>query len=226
MVALRRETPMKTVYAPGCALMLYKPELARKVLQWLRVELGDIDEHLTCCRHEPGLQLPARVVNTCPGCDRRFRQLYDGVSTVSLWELLAASTSFSFPDYGGTTMAILDACPTRDQERVHEAIRTLMSRMNITIVEPSRTRNKGTCCGDTYYGALPVDQVKEQMRKRAAEMPAMDVVVYCVSCCKAMHIGGKRPRYVVDLLFAEETTAGIFEPDDWHAEVDAFIAAH
>lgn len=31
---------MRTVYAPGCALMLYKPELARKVLEVLRAELG------------------------------------------------------------------------------------------------------------------------------------------------------------------------------------------
>ena len=57
-------------------------------------------------------------------------------------------------------------------------------------------------------------------------MPAQDVVVYCVSCCKAMHIGGRRPRYILDLLFAEETTPGTFEPDEWHAEIDAFIAAH
>jgi Fe-S oxidoreductase len=217
---------MKTVYAPGCALMLYRPELARKVLEWLRSELGEVDEHLTCCRHEPGLPCPARVVNTCPGCDRRYRQLYPGVSTVSLWEILAASKTFSFPDYAGAAMAVLDACPTRDQGGVHEAIRTLLSRMNISVAEPERTRTRGTCCGDIFYGSMPVGLVKEQMRKRAAEMPAEDVVVYCVSCCKAMHIGGRRARYMVDLLFADETTPGTFEPDEWHAEIDAYIAAH
>ncbi|MBZ5589265.1 MAG: (Fe-S)-binding protein [Acidobacteriia bacterium] len=217
---------MKTVYAPGCALMLYKPELASRVLRWLGTELGEVDEHLTCCRHEPGLPRPARVVNTCPGCDRRYRQLYEGVATVSLWEVLATSTTFPFPDHAGAVMTVLDACPTRDQDRVHEAIRTLLSRMNIAVVEPERTRSRGTCCGDTFYGSLPVDQVRALMRKSAAEMPVEDVVVYCVSCCKAMHIGGKRPRYMVDLLFAEETTAGTFEPDEWHAEIDAFIATH
>ena len=39
-------------------------------------------------------------------------------------------------------------------------------------------------------------------------MPAEDVVVYCVSCAKAMFIGGKRPRYLVDLLFGEATVPG------------------
>lgn len=217
---------MKTVYAPGCALMLYKPELAARVLQWLRGELGDVDEHLTCCRHEPGLKRPARVVNTCPGCDRRYRQLYEGVSTVSLWEILADSRTFPFPDHAGAAMTVLDACPTRDQDRVHTAIRTLLARMNITVAEPERTRRTGTCCGDTFYGSLPVEEVKGRMRARASEMSAEDVVVYCVSCCKAMHIGGRRPRYIVDLLFAEATAPGTFEPDEWHAEIDAFIAVH
>jgi len=57
-------------------------------------------------------------------------------------------------------------------------------------------------------------------------MPREDVVVYCVSCVKAMHIGGKRPRYLVDLLFGEETGPGVFEPVAWHAQLDEFIEAH
>lgn len=206
--------------------MLYKPGLARKVLGCLRAELGDVDEHLTCCKHEPGLPAPTRVVNTCPGCDKRYRQLYEGVSTVSLWEVLASSSTFRFPDYGGRLMTVLDACPTRDQGRVHEAIRILLGRMNIAIEEPRNTRTSGTCCGDTFYGTLAVDRVKELMIRRAGEMPAEDVVVYCVSCCQSMHLGGKRPRYVVDLLFGEESTPRTLEPDAWHAEIDAFIAAH
>ena len=43
------------------------------------------------------------------------------------------------------------------------------------------------------------------MRKRAEEMPVDDVVVYCVSCIKAMQIGGRQPRYMVDLLFGGST---------------------
>lgn len=217
---------MKTVFAPGCALFVYKPELGRKVSDFLNRYLGDIKEHVTCCRHEPNLEKETQIINTCAGCDRRYRQLYEGISTISLWEVLADSESFPFPDYNGKEMAILDACPTRDQERVHNAIRALLKRMNITVVEPQNTRTKSTCCGDSFYGILPVEEVKEQMKKRAAEMPAEDVVVYCVSCCKSMHIGGKRPRYLVDLLFGEETEIGTFEPDEWHKELEDFIKEH
>lgn len=222
---------MKRVFAPGCALMIYKPELGRKMLQLLQRELlqseeEGIGEHLTCCRHEPHLPAGTQIINTCAGCDRRYRQLYDGITTLSLWELLAKSETFSFPDYGGQQMTVLDACPTRDQDRVHDAVRTLLGRMNIRVVEPAATRRKGTCCGDSFYGVLPVVKVKERMKIRASEMPAEDVVVYCVSCCKAMHIGGKRPRYLLDLLLGEPTLPGTFEPEEWHRDLDEFIAAH
>lgn len=95
--------------------------------------------------------------------------------------------------------------------------------MNIKIIEPKNTRTKANCCGDSFYGALPVDQVKEQMKKRSDEMPCENVVVYCVSCIKAMHIGGKKPRYIVDLLFEQDTKIGTFEPEQWHSELQKFI---
>jgi Fe-S oxidoreductase len=212
---------MSQVFAPGCALMIYKPELGKRLLDWLGVP-----EHLTCCRHDPQRPAGTQIVNVCAGCDRRYRELYPGISTISLWEVLSASDRFPFPDYGGARMSILDACPTRTEARVHDAVRALLARMNITVVEPSNTRTRGTCCGDSFYGLLPVDQVKALMVKRTGEMPCEDVVVYCVSCCKAMHIGGKRPRYLVDLLFNEPTLIGTFEPDEWHQQIQEFIDVH
>ena len=89
-----------------------------------------------------------------------------------------------------------------------------------------KTRTEGTCCGDSYFGMLPDDQLKELMAERASQIPAEDVVVYCVSCAKAMHIGGKRPRYMVDLLFGEDTPPRTFEPSEWHAQLDEFIEKH
>jgi len=217
---------MDQVFAPGCALMLYKPELGARLLEFLRGAHGALPEHLTCCKHEPGLAAGTRVINVCAGCDRRYRELYPGITTISLWEVLAADPSFPFPDYGGAAMAVQDACPTRSEARVAEAVRALLARMNIVAVEPERTRAQAVCCGDSFYPALPLPAVHDLMRKRAAEMPCEDVVVYCVSCVKAMHIGGRRPRYLVDLLFGEPTGTGVYETEAWHAQVEAFAASH
>jgi hypothetical protein len=214
---------MKTVFAPGCALMIYKPYLADKIHDFLNLHMGNMDRVTTCCRWDPSDGEPVRVINICPGCDKRYRNNYPGVTTISLWEILAESGSFEFPDYKEQKVSIIDACPTRDQEQIHEAIRVLLAKMNIDLVEPEKTGTRGTCCGDTFYGELPVEKVKAQMVRRTAEMPVNDVAVYCVSCTKSVFIGGKQPRYLVDLLFNEETVPKTLEPDEWHRELNEYI---
>jgi Fe-S oxidoreductase len=217
---------MKYAFAPGCALVLYKNRLVERVHNYLSAKYGGVDLLPTCCRHTPGAAMGKCVINVCPGCDRRYRENYEEPSTVSLWEVLAESTDFEFPSYGARQMTIIDACPTRDQPRVHDAVRRLSERMNIKIIEPERTREQSTCCGDIFYGNVPVDEVLSLMKAKAATMPVKDVIVYCVSCAKAMFNGGKNPRYLIDLLFNEDTVPQTCDPVSWHEELDEFIAAH
>jgi len=217
---------MQRIFAPGCALMLYKPYLAEKLHAILNENVAKMDILSTCCRHEPQVAEMTEVINICPGCDKRFRNNYPQTTTISLWEVLAESDFFPFPDYQGKEMTIIDACPTRDQERIHTAIRKLLKKMNIAIVEPLHTKTMSTCCGDSFFGEISTEKVKRQMEKRTGEMPVEDVVVYCVSCSKSVFIGGKKPRYMIDLLFGETTIPGTVEPDDWHREIDAYIELH
>lgn len=207
-------------------MFLYKPHLIQQLHDFLKSSYGAMEQLATCCRHTPAIDPGTEVINICPGCDRRYRENYETPCTISLWELLAENDSFPFPDYQGREMTIIDACPTRDQDRIHEAVRKLAAKMKIKIVEPAATRKKSTCCGDTFYEQLAVDKVMEQMRKKAARMPLDDILVYCVSCSKSMFVGGRKPHYLVDLLFDEETVPGTFHPDEWHAELDRFIEKH
>lgn len=218
---------VKRVFAPGCALEIYKPESAEKLHSVLNENLGKMDKLMTCCHHDPKFTSETEVINICPGCDKRFGNDYQNSSTISLWEILAESDFFTFPDYKGKRMSILDACPTtRDKDKVHDAIRKILRKMNITLIEPKHTRTKSTCCGDSFYGVITTDKVKEQMIKRTSEMPVDEVIVYCVSCIKSVFVGGKRPRYLIDLLFGEETFAKTFEPDEWHKELSEYIEKH
>lgn len=181
---------------------------------------------MTCCQHDPELKEPGQIINICPGCDKRYRSGYANSSTISLWEILADSDCFPFPDYKNQQMTIIDACPTRDQVDVHKAIRKLLQRMNIRLIEPKNTGTHSTCCGDSFYGELPTEKVKGFMVKKASEMPVNEIVVYCVSCSKSVFIGGRQPRYLVDLLFSEQTVPKTLEPDDWHSELRAYIEKH
>ncbi len=217
---------MKKLFAPGCALMLYKPHLAEELLKVLDEEFGPCSMFYKCCHHIPPLPPGTEVINVCPGCDRRYRENYTESSTVSVWELMAKSRAFPFPDYDGIEMSILDACPTRDRTRVHEAVRQVLKKMNVKVVEPRLTRTRSTCCGDSFYGDVPTERVAALMKRKASEMPREEVAVYCVSCSKAMFIGSKKPRYMIDLIFNEETVPKTTDPDEWHRELDCYIDSH
>jgi len=214
------------VFAPGCALMIYRPEIAEKIHLILNKNLGVMAKFMVCCHHDPHLEKKKKIINVCPGCDKRFGNDYNNVSTISLWEILADNDYFNFPDYQGMKMSIIDACPTRENENVQSSIRKIIQKMNITLVEPKNTKAKSTCCGDSFYGIIPVEKVKELMVKRTSEMPVNDVIVYCVSCIKSVYIGGKNPRYLIDLIFKNETIPQTYEPDDWHKELNNFIEKH
>ncbi len=217
---------MKRIYAPGCAFVLYKPDLVERLHIILNDNLGDMDRLLTCCKNIPPLEPGTEVISTCPGCDKRYRENYEDSSHIALWEILARSDFFPFPDYGGKKMSISDTCPTRDQVRVHDAVRAVLNKMNIDLIEPMSTRTKSICCGDSFWELIPTDEVKNQMIKRTSEMPVNDVVVYCVSCSKSVFIGGKTPHCLIDLLFSEDTIPKTLDPDQWHKELDEYIAEH
>jgi len=215
-----------TIFAPGCALILYKPHLAEKLGRFLGPALSRESAWPTCCRKDPGFEQKTELVNVCPGCDKRFRLDYPTTTTVSAWEILAGRSDFPFPDYGGRTMTIIDACPTRDRPVVHDVIRVLLEKMNIKVVEPEATRTQGVCCGDSLYGEIPTEDVTAWMKARASRLPADEVAVYCVSCVVAAALGGKKPRYLVDLLFGEETTPPFADLDAWHTVLQKYIDAH
>lgn len=216
----------KLYFNPGCALSIYKPDIEQRVLDYLNNNYGETELHKICCHHNPNVEDGSTVITMCSGCDRRFRSAYDGINTISLWEVLNQIDSFPYPDYHGIQMSVQDACPVRDKPQVHQAVRALLHKMNIEVVETENHGTRSVCCGDSFYPALTKEQTNEMMKKRADEMPCGNVVVYCVSCIKSMYIGGKKPRHLADLLFSEDTTPDVYETDEWHKQLQDYIDEH
>jgi hypothetical protein len=216
----------KIYFNPGCALSIYKPDMEERILSFLNQNFGETQLHKICCHYNPQVELGSLIINVCAGCDRRFRSLYEGIATVSLWEVIDGLTNFPYPDYKGRKLSVQDACPVREKPQVHRAIRSLLGKMNITIVETEFNGTRSICCGDDYYEKLPLEQVHLQMKKRAASMPCDEVCVYCISCIKSMYLGGKTPSYMLDLLMGEATQPQIYDTVEWHNQLQQYIDTH
>ena len=216
----------QTYFNPGCALGIYKPEMENRILSFLNQNYKETAMHKICCRHEPQLEKGSLIINVCAGCDKRFGSLYEGISTISLWEIIDTLDSFQYPDYKGLKMSVHDACPVRKNPQVHQAVRNCLKKMNIEVIETKLNRARSVCCGDDLYPKLPLEKVHKLMKKRADSMPCEEVCVYCVSCIKSMHIGGKTPRYLVDLLMNEYSDPQVYDTVKWHEELQEYIDNH
>ncbi len=213
-------------FNPGCALCVYKPQAAEKVLSLLNRYFGPVKLHSICCQHDPQLPKGATIINNCAGCDRRFRSLYEGVQTISLWEVLDQLPELPLPHYEGLTLSVHDSCSYRPKPQVHAAVRSLLNKMGIEVEESPYSGTNSICCGDNFYGHIPLEEVHAFQKRRASQMPQQDVAVYCVSCIKAMTIGAKTPRHMVDLLLSEETDPQETDLIKYHDELQLYIDSH
>lgn len=225
-IALNSIDMDKCYFNPGCAMSLYKPDLPGKMLKLLQEHFGGVRVHDVCCRHDPGLEAGSTIINNCAGCDRRFRSLYEGIHTISYWEVIDSIPDLPLPDHSGLKVSVHDSCGYRHKPQVHKAVRSLLAKMNIAIVEAPFSGTESVCCGDNFYGAVPNEQVETRIRMRSEQFPCDDVVVYCIGCVRAMTFGGKTPRYLPDLLFDRVGKPMPDTLDEYHSKVEEYIRRH
>lgn len=217
---------MNYIFVPGCALMSYKPRLAELLKQWAERHYGKMTDLLTCCFNRPELVDGCCLVTPCTTCDQRYRKLYPECGIRFMLEDLADADDFPFPDYAGVTMSIQDTCSGRTDPRYLNTVRRLLQRMHIKLVEPAKSGPTGRCCGQILYGKQPLEKVELFMKSRASEMPCDEVVVYCASCIQAIHCGGRKPRYLLDLLFGESTDTRFRDIVEWNSCLYRFRESH
>ena len=213
---------MKYIYAPGCALVVYKPHLAERLKEVVEAHYSQMPTLLSCCFNRPELDADTCIITPCSTCREQYRKHYPQCSTLYFLKELAESSDFEFPDYRGAQMSIQDTCSGRTDDEYLSTVRRLLQRMNIEIVEAEKSGRRGKCCGQALYGKLPIEKVERFMIQRAEEMPCQDVVVYCASCIQSMTVGGRRPRYLLDLLFGEQTTIAKADIVAWNQSLVDF----
>ena len=193
----------QTLFAPGCALREYKPELIDRMTVFL-TEKGLVSgTFLTCCKTDNAVQGPLTLITCCPGCEHMFHTRYPDVMTVSLWKVLL-DTDFPFPDYHHELMSIHDSCHSRSRNSSEKqaAVRALCGRMKIDLKEPAYTLDETRCCG----GCASDPAARRSMaRTRAEDFPTDNVVVYCTGCTRSLSVTRVHPRHILDLLYNEMT---------------------
>ena len=140
-------------------------------------------------------------------------------------ESLADDQEFPFPDYKGEKIALQDCWRAYDKRSVQNAIRELMRKMNVQVVELPENYERTRFCGTSVLEIPPAyycefaperfgkeapndffqpytDEEKiERMRIHCAGITTEKIACYCPACAKGINLGGKKSVHVMELLF-------------------------
>ncbi len=143
-----------------------------------------------------------------------------------VWELIDRDPNFPFPDYHGERMTIQDCWRAYEKRNVQDAIRSLMRKMNIEVVELAENHENTKFCGadllepctdiekkfapkryaidgaDMYH-PIPADEEDAWLAEYCKQIKTDQVVCYCMACLDGIQRGGKQAIHLIELLFPE-----------------------
>lgn len=143
----------------------------------------------------------------------------------SLWELIDNDKDFPFPAYSGMRVTLQDCWRMRDRNATHDAVRSLLTKMNIEYIEVPMNREKADFCGKSLYRpqvdrnpklapkhykenieGLFKEHTEEQiqiMKEYCSQYKTEAVVCYCHYCLEGLLAGGVKGIHVAELLFKD-----------------------
>ena len=217
---------MAYIYYPSCKFTAFSPESSAAISKILKERYGFTIAG--CCR--PGhkeLTAADTAVTVCNTCAAICSE--DSLAaSISLWEILDQDDAFPLPDYSREEMTLQDCWRAYDRPKLQDAVRSLLRKMNVTIIEQEENREKTRFCGASLYMPLAkenglyaphrfienaqgffIPHTKEEqqtlMKEHCAKIYTDKVVCYCVPCTKGIRMGGKQGIHLLDLILRNIT---------------------
>ena len=201
------------IYYPSCNFSIASPQTAKVVRNLLKETMPIAG----CCKidqrelHEDDIGL-----YICQNCRETIQ---DKVNTMSLWEYIDILDGFYFPDYHHEKMVLQDCWRDREHPEVHVAVRKLLMKMNIDVVEMSRNKENSVYCGtlhyepqsialkerlkaypDTKISQLPIELQKELMNDNFKDIDSdMPIIVDCNRCLKGIELTDRKGIHLLNL---------------------------
>ncbi|OPX92718.1 MAG: TVP38/TMEM64 family inner membrane protein YdjZ [Syntrophorhabdus sp. PtaB.Bin006] len=217
-----------TVFFPGCTLSGTRSERVILAYRQLREKVPSLGIVLDCCTkpsHDLGrtdhftamfeemrdylvVHGVKRVIVACPNCYKIFARYGTGLSTTSIYEILAESAGNGTGKIS-SVVTVHDPCAVRFEEAIHTSVRELIRREGHTIEEMPHTGKRTLCCGEGgAVGSLVPDFAGNWGKLRREEAAGRKVVTYCAGCAGKLTKLGPTMHVLDIILEGEEGVTG------------------
>jgi len=216
---------MATIFFPACKVMAKYPEISVKLHEYLEVRFENL-QIAGCCKGKdalPSITSEDTVIYACTMCAMFFNDSTEAKEVISVWEIIDADTSFVFPNHRGRTMTIQDCWRLPHETNLHNAIRNLLKKVDVEMIELENNRDRSDFCGSFLYNSeakkyadwstriadyqhhlfqsYTEEEVIEKMRNHANLITTDEVVCYCGACRDGLIIGEKSVCHLIELVF-------------------------
>ena len=236
-------------YVASCVFTEGEPALSKKIQEYIQKKFGiptircctdqykvkEFEERMPDWYQQEWKSIPhfqkhaesSTMVSICHNCSAIFEEQYPQIKRLSIWELILQDEKFPYPNYNGEKMTLQDCWRSKENKKEQDAVRNLMQRMNIEIVELNENHEHTKFCGYSLYQPQPirnpklapkrfaegvkdlfkehtVEEKKKIMGKYCSSIQTEKVVAYCHYCIRGLELGGKQGLHLARLLFEPE----------------------
>lgn len=213
---------MATLFFPSCKTAAALPEESARLAEYLQTRHGIAP--IGCCRtHHSDLQPGDTALTVCNNCMNIISENAQA-DIVSVWELIDEDDTFQFPDWHGEQITLQDCWLSHERSKEQDAVRSLMRKMNIEIVEMEEMRADNRFCGTILvmpmaastaklahrhyveehpemFTPLPKEEWPAHFAKHCGKIATPKVACYCKSCWDGLNLGGSQALHLLQLLF-------------------------
>lgn len=211
------------MFFPSCKIKAALPRESALLSAYLEKRWGI--QTTACCRINRGkLTQKDTAFVVCHTCASILEESSAAGKIAYAWELINQDASFPFPDYQGEAINLQDCYMARERIEVQKAVRSLLTKMNFTVVELEANGPLADFCGlrvqeplednirlaPKHYGAadaftpLPEAEQQKAWQQQVAKYKTERAVTYCGACRRAMLKGGAQAVHLMELLFPKQ----------------------
>ena len=212
---------MSMVYFPSCKFSAFSPESSQKICCYLQIRHNMIIGE--CCRKDRlSLTKEDSAVFICHTCRAICEESSSAGYTLSLWEILDSDPQLPLPDYKGLALTVQDCRRSFDKTNEQKAVRNLLNKMNISIIEQEDNFEKTKFCGISLFSGaheennmlapkrfgqsnifinLSEEEKVLRMKEHCQNITTESVLCYCVTCAMGINAGGKKAIHLLDLIY-------------------------
>ena len=213
---------MSRVYFPSCKYTAHSPESSQKIQKYLS-ERHEISMTGCCGPNHGNLTEKDTAVYICCTCGAFLEEDAPQVKSVSVWEILQDDADFPWPDYHGEKMTVQDCWRVYDNRPQQDAVRSVLKRMHIDVVDIADCFDKTNFCGVSLLTPVPQrslefapvrfgenaknkflphteEEQKKMMEKHCKQFVTDKVICYCIACLGGLKLGNAHALHLMDLL--------------------------